>query len=148
MHRLFRSGISVLAGAAMIVNATGIRMFPSDAATDTKGIVFYVSPDGSDSGNGSIDSPFRTLEAARDAVRECNGNMTGDITVYLRGGDYRITNFEMEGAPLAGFAAHLGHNATTVCCAIANRYLQSSNPDYKPQVRQLIEIVVDRLSRL
>jgi uridine phosphorylase len=74
-------------------------------------------------------------------------NMLEDIESF-RFGDYRITNFEMEGAPLAGFAAHLGHNATTVCCAIANRYLQSSNPDYKPQVRQLIEIVVDRLSRL
>ena len=74
-------------------------------------------------------------------------NMLEDIESF-RFGDYRITNFEMEGDPLAGFAAHLGHNATTVCCAIANRYLQSSNPDYKPQVRQLIEIVVDRLSRL
>lgn len=62
--------------------------------------------------------------------------------------DYRITNFEMESAPVAGFAAHLGHNAVTVCCAIANRYLQSSNPDYKPQIRQLIELVVDRISRL
>lgn len=66
----------------------------------------------------------------------------------FRFGEYRITNFEMEGAPLAGFAAHLGHNAVTVCCAIANRYLQSSNPDYKPQIRQLIEIVVDRLAKL
>ena len=66
----------------------------------------------------------------------------------FRFGEYRITNFEMEGSPLAGFAALLGHNACTVCCAIANRYLQSSNPDYKPRVQQLIELVVDRLSRL
>ena len=61
---------------------------------------------------------------------------------------YRITNFEMEGAPLAGFAALLGHNACTVCCAIANRYLQSSNPDYKQQVRSLVELSVERMSRL
>ncbi|MBR1573692.1 MAG: nucleoside phosphorylase [Bacteroidales bacterium] len=61
--------------------------------------------------------------------------------------DYRITNFEMESAPLAGLAALLGHNAATVCCAIANRYLQSSNPDYKPQVRRLVELAVDRLTR-
>ncbi|MBR1871835.1 MAG: nucleoside phosphorylase [Bacteroidales bacterium] len=61
--------------------------------------------------------------------------------------DYRITNFEMEGAPLAGLAALLGHNACTVCCAIANRYLKSSNPDYKPQVRGLVELAVDRMTR-
>ena len=64
------------------------------------------------------------------------------------GKPYRITNFEMEGAPLAGLSAHLGHNACTVCCAIANRYLQSSNPDYKPAVRRLVELAVDKMSTL
>ena len=64
----------------------------------------------------------------------------------FRFGDYRITNFEMEGAPLAGLARHLGHEACTVCCAIANRYLQSSNPDYKPQVRSLIELALARMT--
>ena len=68
---------------------------------------------------------------------------------FTSGGEkYRITNFEMESAPLAGFAAHLGHNACTVCCAIANRYLQSSNPDYKPAIRKLVELCVDRMSTL
>ena len=62
------------------------------------------------------------------------------------GKDYRITNFEMESAPLAGLCAHLGHNACTVCCAIANRYLKSSNPDYKPQVRKLIELGLERMT--
>ena len=66
---------------------------------------------------------------------------------FSKGGeDYRITNFEMESAPLAGLAAHLGHNACTVCCAIANRYLQSSNPDYKPAIRKLVELWRDRKS--
>ena len=64
------------------------------------------------------------------------------------GEDYRITNFEMESAPVAGFAAQLGHNAATVCCASANRYLQSSNPDYKPAIRKLVELALDRMSRL
>ena len=65
----------------------------------------------------------------------------------FRFGDWRITNFEMEGSAIAGIAAHLGHNAGTVCCIIANRYLKSSNPDYKPQVRRLIELSLDRLAR-
>ena len=68
---------------------------------------------------------------------------------FEEGGEpYRITNFEMESAPLAGLAAHLGHNACTVCCAIANRYLQSSNPDYKPAIRKLVELSVERMSTL
>ena len=49
--------------------------------------------------------------------------------------DERVTNFEMEGSAVAGIAAHLGHNAGTVCCIIANRHIGSSNPDYKPRVR-------------
>ena len=65
----------------------------------------------------------------------------------FRFGEYRITNFEMESAPLAGLAAMLGHNACTVCCAIANRYLKSSNPDYKPQIRGLVELALDRMTR-
>ena len=78
-------------------------------------------------------------------------NMLEDIESFRfseAGEDYRITNFEMESAPLAGLAAHLGHNASTVCCIIANRYLQSSNPDYKPAIRKLVELAVDRMSML
>lgn len=70
-----------------------------------------------------------------------------DTFASFRFGGWKITNFEMEGSAIAGIAAHLGHNAGTVCCIIANRYLKSSNPDYKPQVRKLIELSLDRLSR-
>ena len=78
-------------------------------------------------------------------------NMLADIESFRfseAGEDYKITNFEMESSPLAGLAAHLGHNASTVCCIIANRYLQSSNPDYKPAIRKLVELCVDRMSTL
>jgi len=61
---------------------------------------------------------------------------------------YRITNFEMESAPLDGLCTHLGHHAGTVCCIVANRYLKSSNPDYKPYIRRLAEIAVDRMVTL
>ena len=53
---------------------------------------FYVSPSGSDSNDGSVTAPFQTITKARDVVRTINSNMTGDIYVYLRGGDYRITS--------------------------------------------------------
>ncbi len=60
--------------------------------------------------------------------------------------DYRITNFEMEGSALAGLAAHLGHEAGTVCCAIANRYLKDADTDYKPNVRKLVELSLRKLT--
>lgn len=63
----------------------------------------------------------------------------------FRFGDYRITNFEMESSAVAGMARHLGHEAGTICCAIANRHLKSSNPDYKPQVRALVRMALDKL---
>lgn len=63
----------------------------------------------------------------------------------FRFGEYRITNFEMESSAVAGMAKRLGHEAGTICCAIANRYLKSSNPDYKPQVRALVELALNKL---
>ncbi|MBO7117867.1 MAG: nucleoside phosphorylase [Bacteroidales bacterium] len=63
----------------------------------------------------------------------------------FRYGDYRIVNFEMEGSALAGLARHLGHNGGTVCCAIANRYLKSSNTDYQPYVEGLIKLSLEKL---
>lgn len=78
-------------------------------------------------------------------------NMLEDVESFrfsTGGQDYRITNFEMESAPLAGLCAQLGHNAATVCCIIANRYLKSSNPDYKPKIWELIELCLERMSTL
>ncbi|MBR3013351.1 MAG: nucleoside phosphorylase [Bacteroidales bacterium] len=65
----------------------------------------------------------------------------------FRYGDYRITNFEMEGSALAGLAAQLGHDAGTICCAIANRYLKGADTDYKPMVRNLIELSLKKLTQ-
>ena len=66
----------------------------------------------------------------------------------FRFGEYRITNFEMESSAVAGIAAHLGHEAGTVCCAIANRYLKDSNTNYKPRVRQLVELALGKMAEL
>lgn len=48
--------------------------------------IFYVSPNGSDSFDGSEITPFRTLSRARDAVRAFGQS----ATVLLRGGEYPI----------------------------------------------------------
>ena len=61
-------------------------------------------------------------------------------------GDYKITNFEMEGSALAGMAAKLGHNAGTICAAIAHRYHKAANTDYKPRVAELIELGLRKMT--
>jgi hypothetical protein len=53
---------------------------------------FYVSPSGSDTNDGSSDHPFATLQAAQDAVRLINSNMTGDIIVNISSGNYYVNN--------------------------------------------------------
>ena len=72
-------------------------------------------------------------------------NMLEDFESFEFKG-YKITNFEMEGSALAGMAAKLGHNAGTVCCAIAHRYLKDANTDYKPRVAELVKLSLDRLT--
>lgn len=61
-------------------------------------------------------------------------------------GDYRITNFEMEGSALAGLARKLGHKAGTICCIIANRYHKGAEPDYKELVKKLVMLSLDKLA--
>ncbi len=59
-----------------------------------------------------------------------------------------ITNFEMESSALAGMAALMGHRAATVCTIIAQRIAQDACTDYKPFVRQMIEMSLDKLATL
>jgi uridine phosphorylase len=58
---------------------------------------------------------------------------------------YRVTNIEMESSALAGMANLLGHDAATMCLAIANRHVKESNPDYKPLMDQLLQRALDTL---
>lgn len=72
-----------------------------DTGTETNQIVFYVSPYGNDSNIGTdIETPFATLEQARDAIRNLKQTegITKPVTVYLRGGLYsRLEPFLLTG---------------------------------------------------
>lgn len=59
--------------------------------------------------------------------------------------DRKITNYEMESAPLAGFSRLLGHKAVTVCSVVANRVALNSNPNYKTAMHDLVKTVLDRI---
>jgi len=51
--------------------------------------IFYAAPNGT--GRTATKDAPSSLTGARDLVRQLNGNMQGDIIVYLRGGVYALT---------------------------------------------------------
>lgn len=59
--------------------------------------------------------------------------------------DYKVTNYEMESAPLQGLGRMMGHRAMTVCSIIANRMNNSAQPNYKTAMHDLIGTVLDRI---
>jgi hypothetical protein len=68
---------------------------------------FYVAPSGNDANSGAEAQPFATVERARQAVRDVNKDMTGDVVVVLSGGVYRIANTIVLDADDSG---NNGHN--------------------------------------
>jgi uridine phosphorylase len=63
----------------------------------------------------------------------------------FRYNDRKVTNYEMESAPLQGLAKLMGHKALTVCSIIANRMNHDATPNYKTAIHDLIATVLDRI---
>lgn len=57
----------------------------------------------------------------------------------------KVTNYEMESAPLQGLSLLLGHKAMTVCSIIANRMNHDATPNYKTAIKDLIATVLERI---
>ena len=58
----------------------------------------------------------------------------------------RINNFEMESSALYALSALLGHQAITICVAIANRISLEFLETYHESVDELISMVLDKLT--
>src|SRR4051794_21640506 len=84
-----RSLLTVTVIATTALAAAITHQMAASAATQA---TYYVDPSGNDGNPGTITSPFRTLQHARDVVRTVNANMTGDINVFLRGGTYPVSS--------------------------------------------------------
>src|SRR5438105_4296519 len=82
--------ISSVVVAALICLST-VMTASAKALLPNASTALYVSPQGNDSNSGTQDKPIQTLQHARDLVRKMNTNMSGDITVYLAGGTYRLS---------------------------------------------------------
>jgi uridine phosphorylase len=73
-----------------------------------------------------------------------NPDLNGLIETFEYRGR-RVTNYEMESAPLQGLGRLLGHRAMTVCSIIANRMRHDVTPNYKTAMRDLVATVLDRI---
>lgn len=74
--------------AISLVLVSSIVPFGTNKVYAAVQATYYVAVNGSDSNPGTLAQPFATIQKARDVVRTINGNMTGDIYVYIRGGKY------------------------------------------------------------
>ena len=76
------------------------------AAAET---TLHVAPGGADANPGTLEAPFATVERARDTIRDMKaaGPLDGPVTVYLRGGTYRLAE------PYRRFQAELGIDDST-----------------------------------
>lgn len=100
---LTRAEASVIIGR--MIQAGNFEIKGVDDPMIDSGNVYYIAVDGNDSADGSLNAPFKTLEKARDKVREiiAAGAYPDDgITVYLRGGDYEISQSFALGAEDSG----------------------------------------------
>ena len=119
------------------------------SAGSSAGPMFYVSPSGADSNDGSEAHPFATVSHAVDSSRSARAPGTGPVTIVLRGGihilsetislDTRdqflsITNYPGEAAWVSGGSAlaNLIWNPVNVTTGGANVYAAhiSSPPTY------------------
>ncbi len=58
----------------------------------------------------------------------------------------KITNYEMESSAIYGLCKLMGHNALAVCLIIANRITNNTSADYKPEMEQLLHLILDKLT--
>jgi hypothetical protein len=95
IERMFMGGTTL----AIVIALCFIEICPLSAREEAKtqsGIALYVDPvNGNDKNTGdSSGEALKTIQRARDVVRgkKLNVNMTEDLTVYLRGGRYELTD--------------------------------------------------------
>lgn len=83
-------------------------MFFAVDRNESAGLAFYVDiQNGNDANDGlSVTSAFQTIERAKEEVKTVNSNMTEDISVLIRGGEYVLSSaiqFSSEDSGSNGF---------------------------------------------
>ena len=94
--------------ALLLVAVLLLTALPVSAQTTSQNVwkEFYVATTGSDENPGTKEAPFATIDRARNAVREVNSGMQGDIVVNIAGGMYHLDStlyFEKEDSGKNGY---------------------------------------------
>ncbi len=88
--------------------------------------LFFVAPDGSDAGAGTLEDPWVSLAGARDNVRQyLDGH--GNVTVYVRGGTYTLTETETPGSGTILLRANLTADSTYSVHTLGEGYTNEGN---------------------
>ncbi|MFD8008270.1 RICIN domain-containing protein [Streptomyces mirabilis] len=139
--RIGTGTVKALAAAAVVFAAV-LPAQPAYAATTN----FYVDPvNGSDSNSGtSTAAAFKTVQAAKAAVRAVNANMSDDIVVNLRGGTYPLTTPITFGTSDSGanghtvvYQAYNGETPVITGGKAVTGWTAASNGEYKASVGSL-----------
>lgn len=67
---------------------------PTEKEDDVPMGDFYVSTKGNDENDGTKESPFLTIERAKEAVRNADKSGKNGITVCIEAGEYRVSSLE------------------------------------------------------
>ncbi len=86
-ERVINSALSNIVVATP--NIKGVGKLPEYESV--KSADFYVSPNGDDKNDGSLEKPFATIEKARDAVRALDKSGKTEVVVGIMAGEYRTT---------------------------------------------------------
>ncbi|MGM9550629.1 MAG: discoidin domain-containing protein [Clostridia bacterium] len=84
MKNSFERMLVFILSAVMFINIIPVKAVEEMNDNSTE---IYVSPIGSDENSGTLESPLKTLAAAREAAR----NRLGSTEIVLRGGEYNLT---------------------------------------------------------
>ncbi len=77
-----------------VTSPIGFSKYVKQESDPVKTADFYVSANGSDNNDGSLNAPFATIEKARDAVRALDKTGKNGITVAIMKGEYRVNCLE------------------------------------------------------
>ncbi|HEY8984695.1 MAG TPA: RICIN domain-containing protein [Streptomyces sp.] len=139
--RIRATAVGALAAATVVFTAA-LPAGPAYAATTN----FYVDPvNGSDSNSGTgTATAFKTIQAARNAVRAVNANMSDDIVVNLRGGTYPLSSPVTFGTADSGtnghkvvYQAYNGETPVITGGKAITGWTAASNGEYKASVGSL-----------
>lgn len=79
-------GLSALLAAIMSIALYTVPSYADDGIYKE----VYVSTQGNDLSDGSKNSPFKSIEKAKEYVKTISDNMTGDIVVHIEKGTYYL----------------------------------------------------------